>query len=124
MTVYVKEVLQANGRFRLTLDPDVTPERVAQLKKALLRRKSRWNKRRELAELEVGEEILGKIVKASSEFLAAVCLVVLCSFRFDYGVFRSSVLLLACATPYVKLLRYTERRGRVTAERSGGCSTT
>lgn len=65
LKVFVKAVHPSNGRFRLTLDPDITPEKANRMKNAAIRTKSRFSMRKQAADLEPGEEILGEIVKAS-----------------------------------------------------------
>lgn len=65
MIVYVKKVLAGNGRFRLTLDPNVTPEKVETQKKQVMHQLSKRKKRKNIADLEVGKEMLGTVVKVS-----------------------------------------------------------
>lgn len=63
MKVFVKETFPGNGRFHVTLDPDVSPEDLTRMKNALQKKKARFNRRKDVADLVAGEEILGSIVR-------------------------------------------------------------
>lgn len=65
LKVFVKAVHPSNGRFRLTLDPAITPEKANRMKNAAMRARSRFSMRKQAADLKPGEEILGEIVRAS-----------------------------------------------------------
>ena len=66
LKVFVKAVHPSNGRFRLTLDPQVTKEKVRRMRNEGTRASSRFSKRKEAEDLATGEEILGDIIKASA----------------------------------------------------------
>lgn len=68
MKVFVKEAFPGNGRFHLTLDPDISPEDLTRMKNALQKKKARFSRRKNVADLVVGEEMLGGIVRVR-EFL-------------------------------------------------------
>lgn len=61
--MFVKNVLPGNGRFKLTMDETITPEKAKMLQRRTDRQKAKYARRREVADLEVGEEILGDVVK-------------------------------------------------------------
>ncbi|CAN0065774.1 unnamed protein product, partial [Hapterophycus canaliculatus] len=63
ITVFVKEVFVGNGRFHVTLDPNISPEDVAKMKNAVARKKARFARRKDAVELVEGQEMLGGIVK-------------------------------------------------------------
>lgn len=63
MKVYVKAAFPGNGRFHVTLDPNVSEEDVKRMKNAAQRKKARFNRRKEVADLVKGEEMLGAIVR-------------------------------------------------------------
>ncbi|CAM9593841.1 unnamed protein product [Scytosiphon promiscuus] len=65
ITVFVKEVFPGNGRFHVTLDSSLSPEDVAKMKNAVSRKKARFARRKDAAELVEGQEMLGGIVKVS-----------------------------------------------------------
>lgn len=65
MKVYVKEVFPSNGRFHVTLDPNVSAEDVNRMKNAAKRKKARFARRKDVADLAVGEELLGAVVRVS-----------------------------------------------------------
>ena len=67
MKVFVKDVLPGNGRFRLTLDGDINTEKIAKMKSARRNQKAKQSRRKEAADLAVGEEILGGVVKVGRE---------------------------------------------------------
>ena len=67
MKVFVKEVLPGNGRFRLTLDGDINTEKIAKMKSARRNQKAKQLRRKEAADLVVGAEILGGVVKVGRE---------------------------------------------------------
>lgn len=73
LKVFVKAVHPSNGRFRLTLDPAITPEKANRMKNAAMRARSRFSMRKQAVDLEPGEEILGEIVKASLICLRSCC---------------------------------------------------
>lgn len=61
----MKDVLPGNGRFHVTLDETITPDKVRKLKRYVERQKAKFYHRKEAADLEVGEEILGDILKVT-----------------------------------------------------------
>eukprot|EP00752_Nemacystus_decipiens_P017765 g15927.t2 len=63
MKVYVKEAFPGNGRFHLTLDPNVSEDDVRRMKNAAQRKKARFARRKDVTDLVVGEEMLGGIVR-------------------------------------------------------------
>ena len=63
MKVYVKETFPGNGRFHLTLDPDVSEDDVSRMKNAAQKKKARFARRKDVADLVEGAEMLGSIVR-------------------------------------------------------------
>ncbi|CAM9862061.1 unnamed protein product, partial [Ectocarpus fasciculatus] len=63
MKVYVKEAFPGNGRFHVTLDPNLSPEDLRRMKNAVQKKKARFARRKETADLVEGEEMLGGIVR-------------------------------------------------------------
>lgn len=63
ITVFVKEAFPGNGRFHVTLDPDIPPEDVAKMKNAVAKKKARFARRKDASELVEGQEMLGGIVR-------------------------------------------------------------
>eukprot|EP00903_Cladosiphon_okamuranus_P019672 g18081.t2 len=61
--VYVKDTFPGNGRFHVTLDPDVSEQDVKRMKNAAQRKKARFARRKNVADLAEGEEMLGGIVR-------------------------------------------------------------
>lgn len=84
--MYVKETFPGNGRFHVTLDPDVSAEDVARMKNATQRKKARFARRKDVADLVEGEEVLGGIVRVREGGLFDSHL----SFTFPGGRFAST----------------------------------
>lgn len=63
MKVFVKDTFPGNGRFHVTLDPNVSAEDLRRMKNAVQKKKSKFARRKETGDLVEGEEILGGIVR-------------------------------------------------------------
>lgn len=74
MKVYVKDTFPGNGRFHVTFDPDVSAEDVRRMKNAAQRKKARFARRKDVADLAEGEEILGAIVRVRIFFFCSSAL--------------------------------------------------
>ncbi|CBJ31572.1 conserved unknown protein [Ectocarpus siliculosus] len=61
--VFVKETFPGNGRFHVTLDPNVSAEDLRRMKNEVQKKKSKFARRKETGDLVEGEEILGGIVR-------------------------------------------------------------
>lgn len=64
----MKETFPGNGRFHVTLDPDVSEEDLKRMKNAAQRKKSRFARRTDVADLAEGQEMLGAVVRVRVVF--------------------------------------------------------
>lgn len=70
MKVFVKEAFPGNGRFHVTLDPNVSAEDLKRMKSAVHKKKARFARRKETADLVEGEEMFGSIVRVRVSVLS------------------------------------------------------